>query len=213
MSLFLSWLAIASVQLAATMSPGPAFVVAVRNALSYNRLTGVATAFGLALGVGAHVVFVLCGISLIVAQSVFLFALIKYAGAAYLFYIGVKAILHSRKSSSVSPVDVVKDQAEKKVMSVRKAVMTGFLTNLLNPKAVVFFTAIFTQFITVDTPFSILALYGGTSIVIEGAWFCGVAIVLTHARIRAVFLSFMHWVERVCGGLMIGLGIKLALSK
>jgi len=213
MELFLSWLVIASVQLAATMSPGPAFVVAVRNALAYDRKTGIATAFGLGLGVMAHVVFVLCGIAFIIAQSVFLFSFIKYAGAAYLFYIGIKAMLNSRKGKNKPVVDDSDIPQSAKSISLRKAIVTGFLTNLLNPKAVVFFTAVFTQFIHPETPFSVLALYGGTSVSIEFLWFAGVSIVLTHARIRAVFLSFMHWVERICGGLMLGLGIKLALSK
>jgi RhtB (resistance to homoserine/threonine) family protein len=215
MEFLISWLVIASVQLAATMSPGPAFVIAVRNAMAYDRKTGIATAFGLSLGVFAHVVFVLCGIALIIAQSVFLFSFIKYVGAAYLFYIGLKSILNSRKSRGVPIVDVDQQrvQAEFRSISLRRAILTGFLTNLLNPKAVLFFTAVFTQFIHPETPFSVLALYGVTSVAIEFLWFAGVSIVLTHTRIRAVFLSFMHWVERICGGLMLGLGIKLALSK
>ncbi|MGH1456090.1 MAG: LysE family transporter [Alphaproteobacteria bacterium] len=213
MELFLAWLVIASVQLAATMSPGPAFVVAVRNAIAYDRKTGIATAFGLSLGVLAHVSFVLCGIALIVAQSVWLFSFIKYAGAAYLFYIGVKAIIASRKVKMPS-IEINDDiQPAKLMISVRKAIVTGFLTNLLNPKAVVFFTAVFTQFINADTSFQVLALYGLTSVAIEFLWFAGVAIFLTHSRIRAVFLSYMRWVEGICGGLMVGLGIKLALSK
>lgn len=212
MSLFLSWLLFASVQLAATMSPGPAFVVAVKNALTYDRKVGVATAFGLSLGVGAHVVFVLCGIAILIAHSVWAFSFIRYAGAAYLFYIGVKAIMSSFKGrhSSVG-VDVHTD--DRRMISVHHAIVTGFLTNLLNPKAVVFFTAVFTQFIAPDTSFAVLVLYGMTSVVIECLWFMVVAVFLTHSRIRSVFMSFMHWVDRICGGLMIMLGIKLALSK
>lgn len=218
MDLFLSWLVIAVVQLAATMSPGPAFVVSVRYALSYGRKVGVFCAIGLGLGVLAHVAFVLCGISFIIAQSVILFSFIKYLGAAYLFYIGVKSILNARKKGmDESEVSDVAQAAiggdHNKHFSLRKALVTGFLTNLLNPKAIIFFTAVFTQFIGVDTPLAILMLYGGTSFMIEVLWFIGVTVVLTHERVRSVFLSFMHWVERICGGLMLALGIKLVLSK
>ncbi len=97
---FVSWLFVASVQLMATMSPGPAFVVAVRNALTYDRKAGILTAFGLSLGVLVHIIFVLCGISFIISKSVFLFSLIKYAGATYLFYIGVRAILGAMKGGA-----------------------------------------------------------------------------------------------------------------
>ena len=58
-----------------------------------------------------------------------------------------------------------------------------------------------------------MALYGLTSVVIEIAWFSGVAVVLTDRRIKERFLGIVHWVERTCGGLMIGLGVKLAFSR
>ncbi len=202
----------ASIQLAATMSPGPAFVVAVRNALSYGRQIGVYTALGLALGVGAHIGFVLAGIAVLIAQSLFLFEVIRYAGAAYLVYIGVKTIIASYHQSQRAVIDDTMS-TELKEVSVFKAMMVGFLTNLLNPKAVIFFTAIFSQFIGPETAFATQVLYGVTSIVIEFLWFTGVTIVLTNAVIQSRFMAFMHWVDRVCGGLMIGLGIKLALSK
>ena len=212
MELFLKWALMASVQLAATMSPGPAFVVSVRNSMAYNRSVGVFTALGLSLGVAAHVVFVLAGISFIIAQSVFLFNFIKYAGAAYLFYIGVKALFFSKKRENGAEKN--DDTSNRKGdMSVRKAIVNGFLTNLLNPKAVVFFTAVYTQFISIDTPFFMHMAYGLTSIFIEFLWFAGVAVVLTNPRVKAKFMRVMHWIERGCGGLMIGLGVKLAFTK
>ncbi len=215
MELFLQWALLASVQLAATMSPGPAFVVSVRNSMAHSRSVGVFTSLGLALGVGAHVVFVLVGISLVISQSVILFSIVKYAGAAYLCYVGIKAIFFSKKRGEEQPLGEVDQNISpaKKAMSTRQAIMNGFLTNLLNPKAVVFFTAVYTQFIGVDTPLSIHLLYGVTSIVIEFLWFAGVAIVLTNPRVKRKFMSVMHWVERSCGGLMVALGVKLALSK
>lgn len=214
MELFLQWALLASVQLAATMSPGPAFVVSVRNSMAHSRSVGVFTSLGLALGVGAHVVFVLVGISLVISQSVILFSIVKYAGAAYLCYVGIKAIFFSKKRGQESEIENIDtDIKRSSTMSVRQAVVNGFLTNLLNPKAVVFFTAVYTQFIGVDTPLSIHLLYGVTSIVIEFLWFAGVAIVLTNPRVKRKFMSVMHWVERSCGGLMIALGVKLALSK
>lgn len=213
MTLFFAWLMMASVQLAATMSPGPAFVVSTRNAVGYGRMVGVFTALGLAIGVGAHVVFVLMGVSFIIAQSAMLYTIIRYVGAAYLFYIGIKAILHARKPvvSEVAEMDVA--PSKKTQMSLRKAVTVGFLTNLLNPKAVLFFTAVYSQFVTPETPIFVHGLYGMTSVVIEFLWFTGVALILTHAAVKQKFDRCIQWVERVCGGLMVGLGLKLALSK
>ncbi len=218
MDILLKWALMASVQLAATMSPGPAFVVCVRNALTHGRAVGVFTALGLALGVGAHVLFVLLGIALIISQSVFLFNLIKYMGAAYLCYIGVKSILFSKKRDASDDMQgeqagITAVKSNVKSMRFDKAVLNGFLTNLLNPKAVVFFTAVFTQFIGPDTSHIVHVVYGMTSVIIEFLWFSGVSIVLTNARVKRKFMAVMHWVERTCGGLMVGLGVKLALSK
>lgn len=213
MTLFLQWLLIASVQAAATISPGPAFVVAVRNAMAYDRRTGIFTAFGLGLGVAVHVLVVLCGLAVLLQHYTFVFDLIRYAGAAYLIYIGSKALIARRKPNSAT--EAVPDAVvpRKAGISGRKALAIGFLTNLLNPKAVIFFTAVFTQFIGPGTPFWVMALYGATSVFIEIAWFSGVAAVLTDRRIKERFMGVVHWVERTCGGLMIGLGVKLAFSK
>ena len=210
MEFFLKWLAMASVQLAATMSPGPAFVVSVRNAVAYDRRAAIFTSLGLALGVGAHVVFVLAGIAFIIAKSVFLYNFIKYAGAAYLIYIGIKSLRARKKILADTQQTETKKQ---ETLTAMQAVRIGFLTNLLNPKAVLFFTAVYTQFIDIHTPWQTHVLYGSTSMAIEFLWFAGVAVVLTNPAIKQKFLGVVHWIERTCGGLMIALGVKLALSK
>ncbi len=207
------WLVMASVQLAATISPGPAFVISVRNAMVYSRRVGVFTALGLALGVGMHVIFVLVGLSVLIANSVFLFTAIKYIGAAYLIYIGMKALFSAPKDRSQSDTvqNVEAENQAREMISGRKAVMVGFLTNALNPKAVVFFTAVFTQFISPETPFFMLVLYGLTSIIIEFGWFAMMAVILTNAHVKRRFMRFMGKIERACGGLMVLLGVRLAL--
>ncbi len=210
MDFLLAWMLIASVQLVATMSPGPAFVMAVRYCVSYGRRASILLALGLGFGIAVHVTFALAGLSFIIAQSVFLYNLIKYMGAAYLIYIGIKG-LRSLKKADRSEVDQKVDAV--KTVSNGKAIATGVLTNLLNPKAVVFFTAVFSQFIGVDTSYSVVFLYGLTSVAIEVLWFIGLAIILTNNSVKKRFMGFIHWVERVCGGLMIALGVKLVLSK
>ncbi len=215
MEFLLAWFLFASVQVAATMSPGPAFVVSVRNAMAYGRRAGIYTALGLAFGIAVHVILVLAGLSFLIAQSVIAFAVVKYVGAAYLVYIGIKAILARKKAagSTQNGVDSGEGNVARKSMGAWKAVRVGFLTNVLNPKAMVFFTAVYTQFLDASTPFTVHLTYGMTSIMVEFLWFVGVAMILTKSSIRTRFTKVMHIVERACGGLMIGLGVKLALSK
>lgn len=208
MEIILAWMLFLIVDIAAAMSPGPAFVALVRNAMAYDRKIGVATALGLALGVGAHVILVLGGIAFLITKSVFMFNVIKYGGAGYLIYVGVKSLRTGGKKVVVSAEDKCP-----KAITIKQAVMYGFLTNLLNPKAVVFFTAVFAQFIHPSMSFSVQMLYGLTPICVEFLWFSSLAIILTNTSIKRRFMNVMHWVERLCGGLMIGLGLKLALFK
>jgi RhtB (resistance to homoserine/threonine) family protein len=206
-----NWLLIASVNLAATMSPGPAFALTVRNSLAYDRRTGILTAVGLGFGVGIYVALVLGGVSVLITQSEVLYNIVRYAGAAYLFYIGIKAILFAKPRTEESFIDADGKIAEKSLPRLA-AIRNGFLVNAFNPKAVVFFTAVYAQFVDPHTPWQALVLFGATAIFIEMAWFSALAFILTDSRIKRRFLRFTHWIERVCGGLLILLGIRLALK-
>lgn len=210
MNEFLSaWILLAGVQTAATLSPGPAFAMTLRNATVHGRKQGMFTAIGLGLGVAAHVIFVLTGFALLLSKTPLLFATIKYAGAAYLIYIGIKGL--RAKPGSEMKVDL---QTQKtKGRHTLSFVQQGFLTNLLNPKAIVFFTAVFAQFITPDMPLEQQSLFGLTCTIIEMIWFTVLTLVLTHAVIRQKFTAISHWIDRICGGLLIALGVRLALSK
>lgn len=208
MEIFWAWMLFLIVDIAVVMSPGPAFVALVRNAMVYDRNISIATALGLALGVMAHVVLVLGGIAFLITKSVLLFNVIKYGGAGYLIYVGVKSLRTGGKC-----VVVKADEGHVKAITVKQAVLHGFLMNLLNPKAVVFFTAVFAQFIHPSMSFSVQMLYGFTPVCVEFLWFTGLAIILTNTSIKRRFMNVIHWVERLCGGLMIGLGVKLALFR
>jgi len=85
--IFTNWILLAGIFTMALASPGPDFVIAVRNSITFSRTAGILTAIGFAVGVGVHVTYTLFGLAAIIAQSVFLFNLIKYIGAAYLIYI------------------------------------------------------------------------------------------------------------------------------
>lgn len=219
MDIILQCLLWASIQLAATMSPGPAFIITVKNALTYNRATSIATAMGLALGVGVHVLIALTGISLLISQSDLLFTAIKYAGAAYLIYIGGKSLWSARKKFGKKPAGADKAQrffdehetekAPADIPPLYKSVLQGFLTNLLNPKALVFFTAVLAQFISQDMGAGLKTAYGLISVVIEAGWFTLVSIVLTNKAIQEKFIAIMHWVDAVFGGLIVYLGVQL----
>ena len=207
---WLNWALLIGIFGMAVASPGPDFVIAVRNSVLYSRKIGILTAIGFALGVCIHISYTLFGIAALISQSVILFSILKYAGAAYLFYIGIKSL---RSTGYQQDTADKTGQPKKSEMSPWQALWCGFLTNVLNPKATLFFLAVFSQFIGPQTPLAAQLTYGATCIIMTGLWFSIVAIVLTNPKVKAAFLRFTKWIDRICGCLLIGLGIKLALSR
>ncbi|MER2520706.1 MAG: LysE family translocator [Bdellovibrionales bacterium] len=209
----LQWFALIAVFTLAVISPGPDFVMVVRNAVVHSRRAGIMTALGLGASILIHVTYTVLGLAAVIAQSVMLFNAIKYAGAAYLIYIGIKSLRSKGVAASAIDKAVAQDAAHKpKQMTDLAAMRCGFLTNALNPKATLFFLAIFSQIVRADTPLAWQAAYGLTCAAIIIAWFSLVSVVLTHRKVRHHFLKATKWIDRVCGGLMIALGIKVALT-
>lgn len=195
------------VHLLAVISPGPDFVVAVKNSLSYSRRTGIYTAVGFGLGIAVHIAYCLAGIALVISQSVVLFNIIKFIGAAYLIYIGAQALF---SQSTKTKINVTEKQPD---ISPFKAMRIGFLTNVLNPKATLFFLSLFTLVITPNTPATVLAVVSVVMIVNTTLWFALVAVFLTNPVVRAQFLRFQNMFDSVFGGILMVLGVKVALSQ
>lgn len=202
-------LLVAGIHLLAVMSPGPDFAMVLRNSVVYSRRVGVLAAVGLGLGILLHVTYSLLGIGLVISQSVLLFNVIKYLGALYLIYIGIKSLFAKKESKPETGSELTQ---VKKKMSDFEAIRMGFLTNALNPKATLFFLALFTQVINPDTATVIKMLYGLEMSLATVAWFAFVALTLTHRHIQKVFVRFRHNLERAFGVALVGLGIKVAVS-
>ena len=205
------FITVAIVHAFAVMSPGPDFAMVTRNSLLYTRRTGVLTALGISLGIAVHVAYSLLGIGLIISRSVLAFSIIKYLGAAYLIYIGCKA-LQASKLDSKSANKGTRTDIPTHEMATMASIRTGFLTNLLNPKATLFFLALFTQVISPNTPKHIQALYGIEMMVITFVWFMLLALFFSNPIIRKRILRVQHLIERATGSVFILLGIKVALT-
>jgi threonine/homoserine/homoserine lactone efflux protein len=119
-----------------------------------------------------------------------------------LIYIGVKSLFSKKNKKEWIAVG-------KKELNVWAAFYHGFLTDLLNPKATLFYLALFTQVIHFGTPILIQFIYGITVLAIELIWYSLMVFFLNHHRIRKGFMSVSHWVERMTGAILIGLGIRL----
>ncbi|MGE4407356.1 LysE family translocator [Pseudomonas sp.] len=199
---------VALVHLLAVASPGPDFAVVVRESVTQGRRAGSWTALGVGCGIFLHVGYSLLGIGLIVSQSIVLFNLFKWLAAAYLLYLGWRAL---RARPMQLELQVGTPAALQR--SAWRAFVVGFVTNGLNPKATLFFLSLFTVVISPHTPLSIQAGYGLYLAVATALWFCLVAWLFSRGRIRAGFARMGHWFDRLTGAVLIGLGARLALSE
>lgn len=202
------FLTVALIHLLAVASPGPDFAVVVRESVTHGRRAGTWTALGVGSAIFLHVGYSLLGIGLIVSQSIMLFNVLKWLAAAYLVYIGIKAL-----RARPAPAGSESVQVSTVARTPRAAFVAGFMTNGLNPKATLFFLSLFTVVINPHTPLLIQAGYGAYLALATGLWFCLVALLFSHARVRSGFARMGHWFDRGMGAVLVALGIKIAFTE
>ena len=201
-----SFLAVALISLIAAISPGPDFFIVFKNSLVHSRKAGYLTAFGVSMAIIVHLSYTLIGIGVLIAESPFLYGILKYSGVAYLFYIGLKGIISSFKQSSSVALDCAQEANQ---ISPLAAFMQGFWTNLLNPKAAIFFISLFSQFIDTNTPYIIGIEYRAITWSIALGWFLLLSYLLTHKQIIGRIDQFRIYVDRIMGGILMALGLKM----
>lgn len=186
--------------------PGPDFAVIVRATTSSHR-SGALAALGAQAGLSVHMLAPAAGLSLLLARSPLALTVIQLAGAAYLVYLGVRAIAASRRDNAN---DTATEEAGP---SGRSWFTQGLLTILLNPKAILFFVSILPQFVNQDTslPPQILAL--GAADVLVGV-FVWTALIAATSRLTAALHRpgrRRRW-DRATGSIFIAIGVTLALT-
>jgi RhtB (resistance to homoserine/threonine) family protein len=195
---------VALLNLLAAVSPGPDFVMTVRNSLCYSRRSGIFTSLGISMALGVHLFYCAAGIGYIISTSIVLFTLIKILGACYLIYLGIVSFLP--KGSKLD----LKEERTGPDLTRLQAFRMGFLTNVLNPKATLFFLSLFTFVIGNSTPVYIIFTISAIIIITALSWFTIVSIFFTHQSVQRVFLKYERSINRTLGGFLVLLGIKIA---
>ncbi|NKB31569.1 MAG: LysE family translocator [Pseudomonadales bacterium] len=201
------FLTIAIAHLFAVASPGPDFAVVLRQCVSSGTRAGLWTSFGVGSGILLHVTYCVLGVAVLLSQSPSLFNTMKYLAALYLLYLGVQSI----RESINQPANVEPTTANVSV-EPKKAFVLGFLTNGLNPKATLFFLALFTVVISPETPTSMQIVYGIYLAIATFAWFAMLSKVLGRDNVRAWLLRAGAWFERGMGAVLIILAVQIALN-
>ncbi|HEY6125612.1 MAG TPA: LysE family translocator [Steroidobacteraceae bacterium] len=202
------WLFIATAVLL-VITPGQDTFFILGRSLSAGRSAGIAAALGITAGSVIHTFAAALGLSALLATSPYAFTVVKFAGAAYLIYIGVRALLTRANGLPGAPG---KDEADDRWSAFRQ----GVLSNLLNPKVALFFLALMPQFIAADSPDKVVAFLAlGLTFVTLGVIWC-VVLAVAAAKLRGAFLrrpSMANVLNKVAGAMFIGLGLKLATAR
>lgn len=203
-------LALVGVILLAAMSPGPDFVIVLRSVLTGGRRAGMACAAGIASGVLAWAAVTSLGIAGLLAASAVAFTVVKLVGAAYLVLLGVQALLAARRGGYEQSRE---PDAERTRNSALAAYRQGLLTNLFNPKVAVFFLALWPQFLpdnatAFDT--AVLACIPAATCLL---WFLTLANVVTALRRFLTTAKVRRTIDAVMGTVLIGIGVRIAVSQ
>ena len=202
MSIFLT---VAILHFFAVASPGPDFILVTRQCMRYGRKVALWTSFGIALGILFHVALSLTGLTILIQNEPSIFWYLKLAASFYIGYLGLVS-LFSRSSFNLD--DNSSDQSSKKV----KSVSTGFLTNVLNPKAFIFFITVFTLVIEIDTTKVIKVFLGIYMSMATFIWFSFISILITNKNAIYRFKKSIPLVERFTGLLLIFIALQIFLQ-
>lgn len=208
-SLFLSqFLVLAAAHFFAIASPGPDFAVIIKQSIKFGQRNAIFTSIGIGSAILVHVAYSALGVGILIKQSPMLFDILKYLCAAYLAYIGFKA-LQAQPAVISEHVDASKSGQHQ---AITCSFRLGFITNVLNPKATLFFLSIFSVVVSQQTPNVWLVIYALYLSLATALWFCMVSVVFSKDVVRNKFLAMGHYFDRAMGIVLILLAIKVAFS-
>ena len=178
----------------------------LRQSVNGGTRTGLWTSAGIGAGIFLHVAYCLLGVALLLSRLDWLFALVKWIAAAYLAWLGLQALAQAWRSGAVAPA------AAGAAIAPPRAFWVGFLTNGLNPKATLFFLALWTVVISPRTPVALQLLYGVYLALATFAWFAMLSHLLGRQGVRDWLLRAGRWFEAAMGAVLLLLAARIALT-
>jgi RhtB (resistance to homoserine/threonine) family protein len=187
------------------VSPGPDFLLVTKNSLMHSKRLAMATALGIITGCVFHATYCILGLALIFTQSSIVYSILKYLGACYLIYLGVKGL-----RSSVPKLQQ-QEPPLKSDMTFFKAYSEGVLCNALNPKLAIFLLSLFTQFVSVDATIGEKGIVAGIFVGESLLYWPLLVIFLQSSWVRKFFLRSQQFLSKIFGALLISLGLSVLL--
>ena len=196
------------------LTPGPDVLYIVTNSLRSGARAGIVAGLGITAGCFVHIFAAALGVSALLATSATAFAVLKYIGAAYLLWLGIKILLAKAQPLAWAPGPTPGAEGRAQAPTLRSIFLGGFWTNVLNPKVAIFFLAFVPQFIAPDAGNKALAfvllgiVFNLNAIPVNSGWALAAAWMARRDALR----KGMPWLDRAAACMFIGFGLKLALS-
>ncbi|HSH57045.1 MAG TPA: LysE family translocator [Halomonas sp.] len=197
---FSLWLSLAAVCAMGAMSPGPSLAMVLRHTLGGGRAPGVVAGLSHALGVGFYALLTVWGLGTLIVRQPLLFQAITWSGAVYLAWLGIRALRAGRSGPLEAGVVAT---------TRRQAARDGVLVALGNPKLILFFIALLSQFISPGMSLVAQGVIVFTAMLIDGGWYVLVALGLSHSRVLPWLQRHAHWINRATGIMLLALAARV----
>ncbi|HBC3477986.1 TPA: LysE family translocator, partial [Vibrio cholerae] len=198
---FTIWVTLFSISLLGAMSPGPSLAIVAKHTLASGRLSGFAVAWSHAIGIGIYAFATVIGLAVLIEQAPQIFKAITIAGAVYLAYLGVKAL--------ISKDGIAEKLASGQKTTLAESITEGFLISLLSPKIMLFFVALFSQFTSNTDNITTKAIIVSTPLVVDGLWYSLIVFLLSNQKIIEKLRSKSLIIDRISGIALLLLAIQV----
>ena len=186
------WLQFAAICIVGAMSPGPSLALIIRNSIKYGRISGLLSSIGHAIGIGIYAAISVVGLQLILINNIFIFNTIQFCGSVFLLILGILFLRNSQEKLSI-------DNDQKKLNSF----FQGFAISILNPKILIWFAAIFSQFIDVSSTSMTKFIMVLMASSIDGVWYIIVTIIVTGFGFKQLLVNNTKTIQYISGIILI----------
>lgn len=195
---FFVWLQFSLVCTIGAISPGPSLAIVIRNNINYNRLAGIMTSIGHGLGIGLYATLAVLGLGFILQTNQTIFLLIQVLGLIFLFFLGLIFIFQKQ-----SKVEINDNQNQLNFF------LQGFIVAIINPKIIIWFTAIYSQFISIDASILFNLTLILTASIIDAIWYIIVSIIITGYGMKNFLISKKKLVQKITGFILLLISLSL----
>lgn len=200
----ITWLSLIAICVMGAISPGPSLAVILRVSISQSPLHGVVAALAHGLGIGFWAFLTLQGLALLIEQHQTAFSILTLLGGLYLVWLGIKSIRYAGKSEETK-IEAIKS-------SYWESVRDGLMIALMNPKAALFFLALFSQLIDAEMTALIKIQVWATVVTIDSGWYVLVALLLAGGPVLSWLRRNLIWVDRTMGVLLMMIGLNVIIG-